>query len=69
MGLRNDEHGYGAVTKTLHWLTVLTIGSQFAVGYTMETDSDFREADCDQSGQDRVGDPSEAEEERLERQQ
>ncbi|MFN2344802.1 MAG: cytochrome b [Dermatophilaceae bacterium] len=67
MRLRNGEHGYGAVTKTLHWLTVLTIGGQFGVGYTMETDSDFREAVCDQARQDRGGDISEAEEERLER--
>lgn len=67
MRLRNGEHGYGAVTKTLHWLTVLTMGGQFAVGYTMETDTDLREADCDPAGQDRSGDISDAEEERLDR--
>lgn len=66
MRLRNGEHGYGAVTKTLHWLTVLAIAGQFAVGYTMETDGDFREARCDPAGEDRSGgDTSDAEEERL----
>lgn len=68
MRLRNGDHGYGAITKTLHWLTVLTIGGQFAVGYTMETDGDFREAECDPPGEDRSGsDTSDAEEQRLDR--
>lgn len=68
MRLRNGDHGYGAITKTLHWLTVLTIGGQFAVGYTMETDRDFREAECDPAGEDRSGgDTADAEEERLDR--
>jgi cytochrome b561 len=35
MRLRNGEHGYGAVTKTLHWLTVAAIVAQFGVGWTM----------------------------------
>jgi cytochrome b561 len=38
MRLRNGDHGYGAVTRTLHWLTVLAIGGQFVIGYTMDTD-------------------------------
>lgn len=38
MRLRNGEHGYGVVTKSLHWLTVLAIAAQFAVGYVMEGD-------------------------------
>lgn len=38
MRLRNGEHGYGVVTKTLHWLTVAAITGQFAVGLTMEAD-------------------------------
>ncbi len=25
MRLRNGEHGYGVVTKTLHWVTVLLL--------------------------------------------
>jgi cytochrome b561 len=39
MMLRNSDHGYGAVTKSLHWLTVLAIGGQFTIGYTMDTDA------------------------------
>src|SRR6478736_793312 len=38
MTLRNGPHGYGAVTKTLHWATVLAVAAQFVVGYTMEVD-------------------------------
>ena len=36
MRLRNGEHGYGVVTKTLHWLTVAAIIAQFAVGLTID---------------------------------
>lgn len=36
MAWRNGEHGYGAVTKWLHWLTVAALAAQFAVGYTMD---------------------------------
>jgi cytochrome b561 len=63
MRLRNGDHGYGFVTKSLHWLTVLTIGGQFAVGYTMETDG-VREAECDPPGEGDGG-LTDAEEERL----
>jgi cytochrome b561 len=38
MPLRNGAHGYGAVTKSLHWLTVLALTAQFVVGYTMDVD-------------------------------
>ncbi|MBA2952647.1 hypothetical protein GON03_21735 [Nocardioides sp. MAH-18] len=38
MPLRNGEHGYGLVTKTLHWATVLAVVAQFVVGYTVEAD-------------------------------
>ena len=38
MRLRNGPHGYGSVTKTLHWATVLAVAAQFVVGYTMEVD-------------------------------
>lgn len=38
MPLRNGEHGYGVVTKALHWLTVLAIAGQFLIGLTMESD-------------------------------
>ena len=32
MGARNGEHGYGWVTKTLHWSTVALVLAQFVVG-------------------------------------
>jgi cytochrome b561 len=38
MKLRNGEHGYGFVTKTLHWLTVGLVLAQFVVGYLMDDD-------------------------------
>jgi cytochrome b561 len=38
MRLRNGPHGYGLVTKTLHWATVLAVAAQFVVGYSMEAD-------------------------------
>ncbi len=64
MPLRNGPHGYGAVTKTLHWLTVLAIAAQFVVGYTMDDDSEAGR-DCDPVGEERSGgDTSDAEEER-----
>jgi cytochrome b561 len=34
-----DSHGrpgYGAVTKTLHWLTVAAVAAQFTVGYSLD---------------------------------
>lgn len=68
MPLRNGPHGYGAVTKTLHWLTVLAIAAQFVVGYTMDDDSGVRDSDCDPVGEERSGgDTSDPEEERLDR--
>ena len=68
MRLRNGEHGYGAVTKTLHWLTVLAFVLQLVVGYTMDADGDVAKVDCDPAGEDRSGgDTSDAEEERLDR--
>src|SRR5689334_18536266 len=36
--LRNGAHGYGAVTKTLHWLTVWLVSAQFVIGYLMRED-------------------------------
>ncbi|PVG83976.1 hypothetical protein DDE18_06765 [Nocardioides gansuensis] len=68
MRLRNGEHGYGAVTKALHWLTVFAFATQFYVGYTMETEADVRAVDCDPPGEDQSGgDTSDPEEERLDR--
>lgn len=55
MHLRNGPHGYGVVTRSLHWLTVAAISGQFAVGYLMDPDGGFREAECDPPGEDRSG--------------
>ncbi len=38
MTARNGEHGYGWVTRTLHWLTVALVLAQFVVGYVMSGD-------------------------------
>jgi cytochrome b561 len=40
MSLRNGDHGYGAVTKLLHWLTVAAIAGQFGVGYSIRGEFD-----------------------------
>jgi cytochrome b561 len=63
MSLRTRPDGYGSVSKLLHWLTVVVIGAQFLVGYTMDLD-----ASCDQPGEDvSGGDISDADKERLDR--
>ncbi len=60
MPLRNGEHGYGVVTKVLHWLTVAAIVGQFLVGWTMAADDDAfdREKDridaLEDAGKDRA---------------
>ena len=38
MRLRNGGHGYGLVTKALHWLTVAAIVGQFLLGAAMDVD-------------------------------
>ena len=38
MTARNGEHGYGWVTKILHWLTFALVVAQFIVGYLMDDD-------------------------------
>lgn len=48
MRLRNGEHGYGVVSKTLHWLTVAAIVAQFAVGWTMGADDTRLDLDEDE---------------------
>lgn len=66
MPLRNGEHGYGLVTKALHWSTVLAVAGQFAVGYRMDADGDVADRECDPAGEDRSGgDTGDAEDERL----
>jgi cytochrome b561 len=46
MPLRNDEHGYGQVTKGLHWLTLLLMSAQFTIGYAMDADAGADRADA-----------------------
>jgi cytochrome b561 len=69
MRLRNGPHGYGPVTKLLHWLTVAVLAAQFVVGYVMMGSIDaFEEAACDPAGENRSGgDLSEGAETRLDR--
>lgn len=67
MRLRNGEHGYGLVTKALHWLTVGVITAQFAVGYRL-SEAEVADRECEPPEGDRSGgDISDAEEERLDR--
>jgi cytochrome b561 len=65
MPLRNGPHGYGTVTKLLHWATVAALAAQLAVGYTMEAEDG---PDCDVPGERRSGgDTTDAQEERFDR--
>jgi cytochrome b561 len=34
--LRNGAHGYGVVTRTLHWAMALAILTQFVLGFTLD---------------------------------
>lgn len=55
--------GYRPSQKALHWLTVVAMGAQLAVGYALDLDDG-----CDPVGEDRSGGAtSDAEEERLDR--
>jgi cytochrome b561 len=45
--LRNDARGYGLVTKSLHWITVLALVAQFTIGYSMVRFDDLGEALAD----------------------
>lgn len=71
MPLRNGEHGYGLVTKSLHWLTVAAITGQFAVGLTMGADDaafdreDDRIDQLEDSGEEVAERHGEAAEERF----
>jgi cytochrome b561 len=55
---RNGDHGYGVVTKVLHWGTVAALLGQFLVGWTMDLDEEL----------DRADDRHDAEADRLEEQ-
>lgn len=61
--LRNGSHGYGVLTKALHWATVAVVAAQFVVGYLLDLDDA-----CDPPGEELGGgDTSDALEERLDR--
>ncbi|BBY18857.1 cytochrome b/b6 domain-containing protein [Mycolicibacterium litorale] len=70
--LRNGAHGYGVATKVLHWLTVIVIVAQFAVGWSMEADDaafdreDDRIDALEDVGEDRAEQQGEAAEDRFE---
>lgn len=71
MQLRNGAHGYGVVTKLLHWLTVGVIAAQFAVGWSMDVDEGVdrdadRVADEADRREDEAEERGEAAEERAE---
>jgi cytochrome b561 len=67
MHLRNGGHGYGVVTKLLHWLTVAAILAQFVVGYRMDVDDTFdREDDRLDADADRLEDEAEGQGEAAE---
>lgn len=68
MRLRNGTHGYGVVTKLLHWGTVAALVAQFVIGYVMVAEGDFEKADCDPPAENRDGgDPSDAAQARSDR--
>jgi len=69
MRLRNGGHGYGVVTKVLHWLTVLVIVAQFGVGWAMDLDDRTdRQDDLLDAEADRMEDAAEGRGEAAEEQ-
>lgn len=70
MRLRNGTHGYGVVTKLLHWGTVAALVAQFVIGYVMVAEGDFEKADCDPPAENRdggdVSDAAQARSDRIE---
>src|ERR1700754_3434054 len=72
MQLRNDQLGYGVISKVLHWLTVVAIVVQFGVGLTMGADEAAfdREKDridqLEEQGEEQAEHDGEAAEERFE---
>jgi cytochrome b561 len=68
MRLRNGRHGYGVVTKLLHWATLAALVAQFVIGYVMIAEGDFEKADCNLPAENRDGgDPSDAAQARIDR--
>ena len=55
MPLHNGPNGYGTVTKTLHWVTLLAPSAQFTVGYSMDVDDSGRGRGSGRSGGDSDG--------------
>ena len=51
MAVRNGPAGYGWETRSLHWLTVLAITAQLAVGYLMDADDSGRGRGRGRSGE------------------
>jgi cytochrome b561 len=67
--LRNGDHGYGTVTRLLHWLTVAALAAQFAVGWSMDVDDGTDREDELLDGQaDRLEDGAEGQGEAAEEQ-
>lgn len=61
MAFRNGDHGYGLVTKLLHWVTVGALTAQFVVGWTMDADAELdREDDLIDQLEDQGEDAAEA---------
>ena len=40
--VRNGDHGYGLVTKALHWTMFAAIAAQFVLGYVLDADDGGR---------------------------
>ncbi|HEU5484478.1 MAG TPA: cytochrome b/b6 domain-containing protein [Microlunatus sp.] len=58
---RNGERGYGAVTKLLHWLTVLALLGQVTIGLSMEASSAAERAEASaEAREDAAGDAADA---------
>jgi cytochrome b561 len=53
--LRNGAHGYGLVTKTLHWAMVSAILTQFVIGFSMDARESGRGRGGDQGSGDGRG--------------
>jgi cytochrome b561 len=67
--LRNGDHGYGGVTKVLHWLTVAALAAQFLVGWSMDFDEGTdREDELLDAEADRLEDEAEGQGEAAEEQ-
>jgi cytochrome b561 len=73
MPVKNGDHGYGGVSKLLHWVTVSLILGQFLVGYTMSTENEAADRAADRAHESKDAckatedsDAAEAEEERCE---